>query len=72
MPVAQYSQYALSDALAQLASLLGDSANVYWSQAELTFYIKQALYTWGAYTNYWRERVIVPLAANPGPGRTGE
>lgn len=45
-------------ARADLAALLSDATNVYWSDAELGVYFIEALRTWGALTKFWSERGI--------------
>lgn len=55
MPQAPYSYVTLGQAAQELANRLYDSGMVFWSQAELTAYITEALRTWNALTAYWRD-----------------
>lgn len=49
-----YNYITLSGLLTQLAERLDDSANIYWTQPELTAYLQEALRTFQALTGYWR------------------
>lgn len=51
-----YAWITFAAAKMQLAGLLGDSGNVFWTDTELGLYIQEALRTWGALTLYWKER----------------
>ena len=44
----QFTQTSLSTAISQLAQRLNDTANVFWSQAELTLYLQQSLRQWNS------------------------
>lgn len=51
-----YSYLSLAQARAQLAAKLYDtSANLFWSDAEKTRYIVEALRTWNSLTSIWRK-----------------
>lgn len=54
MPSATFKYITLAAARQQLANRLYDSAQVFWSAAELTLYITEALRTFNAYASYWR------------------
>jgi len=51
---APYQYIQLSTLRQQLANRLFDVSMVFWSSAELTVYIQEALRTWNALTGYWR------------------
>lgn len=51
-----YTHLTLAQARTQLAGLLHDTSNVYWTAAELDVWIKEALRTWAVAAHYWRER----------------
>ena len=51
-----YTTTTLDQFAAQVGVLMDDTAEVYWSRQEKYFAIWDALYVWGAYTNYWRAR----------------
>ena len=51
-----YSQYSLGDLSSQLATLLDDPNERYWSQTEKFYAIWEGLRVWGAITSYWRTR----------------
>jgi len=51
-----YTHTDFASAKDQLAALLQDTANVYWSDPELGVYIQEALRTWNPYASYWKER----------------
>ena len=57
-----YSQYLLSDFITQISQILDDAAQVYWTAPEIQWAVGEALYVWGALTNYWRTRGIVNLS----------
>ena len=48
-----YQQVTLSQAISALATRLGDPTNAFWSQAELTSYIVEALRTWQAHSQFY-------------------
>ena len=58
-----YAQYQLSSITAQIATLLDDSGDVYWTNAEKVLAIQEALRVWGALTNFWRSRGSFPTVA---------
>ena len=49
-----YAYIPLSTLRQQLANRLFDASMVFWSSAELTVYVQEALRTWNALTGYWR------------------
>lgn len=51
-----YTQTTLGQLLTQLGTILDDSGSIYWTPAERTFAVQEALLTWGALTGYWRTR----------------
>lgn len=57
-------QFQLSDAIAALAARLYDPTNQFWSAAELTLYIQEAIQTWNALTSYWRGDFTFQSQAN--------
>jgi hypothetical protein len=50
-----YTHTTLAVFKAMLAARLSDTGMVYWVDAELEEYIKEALQTWGLVTGYWRD-----------------
>jgi hypothetical protein len=46
--------YPLSAALTTLSDRLYDTNNQFWTVAELTIYIQEAMREWNAFTGYWR------------------
>jgi hypothetical protein len=54
MPTPPYNYVNLGTARQQLANRLYDSAQVFWSPAELNLYIAEALRTWNSLTSYWK------------------
>ncbi len=50
-----YANITFAQAKVQLAQLLQDTANVFWTDLELGVYIVEALRTWGAFSFYWKE-----------------
>lgn len=54
--MADYAQVTLQQLQAQLASLLDDAAQVFYTSTETTFAIQEALRVFGALTSYWRTR----------------
>lgn len=50
-----YANITFAQAKAQLAQLLQDAANVFWTDEELGVYIVEALRAWGAFSFYWKE-----------------
>jgi hypothetical protein len=59
-----YTHTSFAQAKAQLAARLHDSSMVFYLDAELGGYIKEALYVFGALTGFWRERGSFNTAAN--------
>ena len=59
-----YSHITLAQLRAEIAALLGDSANVYWSADEIDRAVKEALLLWGLLTSAWKERGQFPTVAN--------
>jgi len=57
---APYQYIQLSTLRQQLANRLYDSGMVFWSSAELTVYVQEALRTWNALTGYWRGDFTAP------------
>jgi len=58
-----YTWITFASAKQQLAALLSDSTNSYWSDAECGVYLVEALRTWGATTGYWSDRGIFNTTA---------
>ncbi len=50
-----YTAYTLADALSDMGSRLFDPMHVRWPEAELTIYIQQAIRTYNAFTNHFRD-----------------
>lgn len=59
-----YAYLNLSDLLTQLSERLDDSNNVFWSTAELTIYIQEAMRTWQGLSGYWRGRMTFDTAGS--------
>lgn len=51
-----YAQYTTDQVASQIATLLDDTGEVYWSRQEKYYAIWEALRVWGALTGYWRAR----------------
>ena len=49
-----YSYVTLAQVLQQIANRLYDPTMTFWTQAELTLYLTEALQTWNALAAYWR------------------
>lgn len=47
-----------------LAERLHDSNNSYWEDAELGFYLAEALRTWNVCTSFWRDRGVILTSAD--------
>lgn len=60
----QYTHTSLDDSITALSLRLDDSTLTYWSRAELTAYIIEALRTWQSLTAFYRERNQFPTVAN--------
>lgn len=50
-----YTTTTLGDAIGEMGSRLADPLHVRWTEAELTFYIRDALRTFNALTNHFRD-----------------
>jgi hypothetical protein len=53
-----YTDFTLADAFDDMGSRLYDPNHVRWTEPELTLYIQQALRTYNALTNHFRDQVI--------------
>lgn len=60
-----YTFATLSQAIAALALRLGDTGNVFWTQAELTLYLQEALRTRNALTNEWTGELVFSAPVSP-------
>ena len=58
-----YTSPTLTDALAELGDSLADPTHVHWTAAELTLYIQQALRTYNALTNHFRDEATFQSAS---------
>jgi hypothetical protein len=58
-----YAYYTLAQLIADLAARLQDTGHVFWSSAELTLYIQEALQTWNAMAAWYRDRMVFNTAA---------
>ena len=58
-----YGYITFAQAKSQLAALLQDPGNVFWTDTELGVYIREALRTWGAFSYYWKERGVFATSA---------
>jgi len=61
---APYNYLTFAQAKQTLAQRLYDSTETFWSDAELGRYIVEALRTFNALANYWREDFLFPINAN--------
>ena len=59
-----YQYQTLAQARQSLANRLYDSSMVFWSSAELTLYIQEALQTFNSLAQFWRGDFVFPTAAN--------
>lgn len=59
-----YTAPTLAQAQAALAARLSDSGFTFWSAAELTVYLQEALRTWSCWTSHWRGRAAFPCVQN--------
>ena len=57
-----YSFATLQNALDALDARLYNQVYQFWSQSELTLYIREALRTWNCLTNFWRSEMSVVSA----------
>lgn len=55
LPAGTYTEFTLADALVDMGSRLYDPQHVRWSVEELTIYVQQALRTFNALTNHFRD-----------------
>ena len=55
MAVGTYTAFTLADALVDMGSRLYDPLHVRWTEPELTIYIQQAIRTFNALTNHFRD-----------------
>jgi hypothetical protein len=61
---APYQYISLSTLRQQLANRLYDGLMVFWSSAELTVYVQEALRTWNSLTGYWRGDFTAPTVSS--------
>jgi hypothetical protein len=59
-----YSHTSLTEAKTELSRRLHDTGKVFFVDAELEIYIKEALRTWQTLTAYWRERGVFATTAD--------
>jgi hypothetical protein len=59
-----YAYISLANLRQQLANRLYDASMVFWSSAELTVYVQEALRTWNSLTGYWRGDFVAPTVAS--------
>lgn len=59
-----YNYVTLTQAQAELSLRLFDTGQQFWSAAELTLYIQEALRTFQALTNFWRGEFPFPTVQN--------
>lgn len=59
-----YSHTTFGQAKTNLALLLSDPNNAFWTDAELGVYIIEALRTWGSLTEYWKTRGVFSASPN--------
>lgn len=52
-PALPYAYYTWEQALTSLALRLNDPTNSFWTQAELTLYLSEALQVWNSLTQWW-------------------
>lgn len=50
-----YTAFTLADALSDMGSRLADPMHVRWPEAELTIYVREAIRTYNALTNHYRD-----------------
>lgn len=60
----QYTVTTFGEAIGTLANRLGDPTNQWWTQAELQFYIKEALQTWQAHSQFYSIKAGFQTNAN--------
>ena len=60
--MATYSQTTVADLITTISSLLDDTGQVYWKQAEIQWAIEEALQIWAALTGYWRTRGVFTVS----------
>ena len=61
---APYSYITLAQFRQQLSRRLYDEFMVFWSSAELTVYVQEALQTWNSLTGYWRGDFVSPTVVS--------
>ena len=59
-----FAYETLGNAIADLGRRLYDANTQFWSPAELTVWIQDALQTWNALTGFWRDSQTFTLSAN--------
>lgn len=57
MGTGTYTTTTLGDALGELGRRLYDPIHIRWTETELTFYVREALRTYNAFTNHYRDSV---------------
>ena len=62
-----YTQTTLAQFMGEISSLMDDPGQVYWTAGAIRFATYEALYVWGAYTNYWRDRGVFNLDPTASP-----
>lgn len=62
-----YNQTTLDGLSSQIAELLGDPTEKFWTRQEKYYAIWEALRIFGAYTSYWRERGVITVTPTSGP-----
>lgn len=55
---------AINDLAARLSAQTGNPLLAFWTAAELTAYLVEALQTWNAYTSFWRADMVIPILRN--------
>src|ERR1700677_2006826 len=58
--MAVYNYVTLASAIQTISDRLYDRTQQFWSAAELTAYLQEALLTWNALTSYWRNDFTFP------------
>lgn len=58
-----YTQHLVQDVQARLATRLNDPGNCFWSNAELLWYLQEALDCWGLYARYFSTRARLTVTA---------
>jgi hypothetical protein len=60
-----YTSVKLVDFISQISELMDDISQRYWTYQEIQWTVYEALYMWGAFTAYWRERGSFTAAPTP-------